>query len=243
MIGRPKPLCHVVLSGYDFERIGAALRYFRASKVYVVENGNPLPQHVVVRDDVHEKLFNFIKKMNYEEGKDLFSYKVNFYDIGEAMVQLYELFRREQKEGYDVIVNICSGTKPVVIAAAWAAALAKCNIIYFSAESYERTSTCEVVAKGVIPSPIYFGPIFDIAEAMLQFTDKEKEILLRLHKRQAKTIKEIVGESASKRDVAKYAYYLKKLEKRKLVEVTRGKISLTELGRLIARLLEIEIGT
>jgi Mn-dependent DtxR family transcriptional regulator len=43
--------------------------------------------------------------------------------------------------------------------------------------------------------------------------------------------------------VAKYAYYLKKLEKRKLVEVTRGKISLTELGRLIARLLEIEIGT
>jgi hypothetical protein len=237
-----RPLCHVILSGYDFERIGAALRYYPAFRIYVVENKDPLPQHENIKKDVHEKLFKFIKEMGpYEEGRNLFSYGVNFYDIREAIVQLYELFQREQKEGYNVIVNICSGTKPVVIAATWAAALAKCGIIYFSAAGYDRTPAGEIVARGVIPNPIYFEPIFEMAETLLKFSSEEKEIISQLYKCEAKTITGLAGgKNASKKKIAKYAYYLKNLERRKIVEVTRNKISLTELGKLIARLLEIK---
>jgi hypothetical protein len=238
-----KPLCHVILSGYDFERIGAALRYYPAFKVYVIENEDPWPDHRDIKKDVHDKLFDFIKKAGpYREGENLFSYGVNFYDIREAIVQLYELFRREQKDGYNVIVNICSGTKPVVIAATWAATLAKCGIVYFFAKGYERSPTGEIIAKGVIQLPIYFEPLFEMTEALLRFTSEEREIISQLHKRQAKTITEIAGgKNASRKKIAKYAYYLKNLERRKIVEITRNKISLTALGELIAKLLEIDI--
>jgi len=241
-----KPRTHVLLTGLDYERIEHGLRMFPAYRVCIVENGFPKEEHKVLVEEINDRLMEILKRLGYKD-ENIVHWPINFYDFGDALASIYELLLQETKEGHEVILNITSGTKPVALAATLAGALAKCGIVYFAAKEYRRGSHGEVVSKGVIQEPVYIGPLFELVEILLPHSEEEMKILLYLLKKdskEAKSVTEILsegGKKPNKKEIAKYAYYVNKLSKEKLLNIEKNAISLTELGILIAKLIQKRI--
>jgi len=238
-----KPRTHVLLTGLDYERIELGLRMYPGYRVYVVKNGFPRKEHVELVREIDEQIVKILTQLGYSDENIKF-WPVDFYHFDKALASIYELLLLEKKEGREPIINITSGTKLMALAATIAAALVKCGVIYFAAREYKRVGG-EVVSRGVIPEPIVIGPLFELGDVLLPRSEEERKIILALLKKEAKNVKEILIQVDPKKrplksEIARYAYYVNKLNREKLVNIEKGRISLTELGRLVGMLLEKE---
>ena len=191
--------------------------------------------------EVDDNILKILTRLGYKEDS-IESWPVDFYHFDQALVSIYELFLREKRMGREVIVNITSGTKPVSIAATLAAALAKCGVVYFSAEKYIRKGH-EIFSEGVVLEPIVIAPLFELAEVMLPKSEEKIRIILRLLKGEARNVTAIISEEKKpeKKEIAKYTYYVNDLSRERIVNLDKKGISLTELGRLVGMLLEKSI--
>jgi len=245
-----KPRSHVLLTGLDYERIELGLRMYPGYRVCVVKNGNPRKEHEELVKEIDENIYEILKKLGYKE-ENIIWWPTDFYHFDKALASIYELLLIEKREGREPVINITSGTKPVALAATLAAALVRCGVIYFAAKEYARVKGGEVISRGVIPEPIVIAPLFELGDVLLPHSNEERRIILHLLKSETlnvkvKNVKEILTEGnvrkkPQKSEIAKYAYYVNKLSRERLIEVEKGNISLTELGRLVGMLLEKKI--
>jgi len=237
---RRKPLCQVILSGYERDRIRAALERYRPFKIIVLENGQPLREHEEIKRRVHNELTQLFKNMGYLDEKTVSWEGVDFYNMNKALPQVYEVLLKESRD-FDVMVNITGGTKPLSAATTLAAAFARTSVVYFMAKEYEIRQG-ESVAKGVIETPFFLDPLFYLSDALLDFKPDESKILSALLNGPKRKISEIVGTSARAEKVrrtARYSYYLRKLELRHMIRNSPEGFRLTGVGLLTAKLVAI----
>jgi hypothetical protein len=233
-----RPLAHVVLSGSDYDRIEFGLRVYPGFRIFFVKNANPRPEHREHASEVENRILQLLSKFGYE-GEQITICPIDFFKFDEALVSLYELFLKIKRLGMEAVVNVSGGTKPAAAAAILACALTQSTPVYFAAKEHV-TIGGEVVSKGVIEEPITIGPLFELSDALLPRSEENIEVMLSLlEKKKAKSVTEIIQKSKkpTKREIAKYAYYVKELESARLVRNVGGVISLTDLGQLVAKLI------
>ena len=239
---RIKPRCQILLTTYEDERVKESLRYFPATLVVVLENKSPLPAHKQIVEEVRKRIKKVLEELGYSEDRVEWE-GVDFYRFDQALVDIYKVLLKKQKQGYETVVNISGGTKFVAVAAFIAASLTQCPVVYFGAETYEIDSARMPRGKGVLKQPFYLDPLFQVVSILLNLSDTEKNILrVIVNKKEVQSITDIVKQlkkNYSKKDIAEYSYYVKKLREKTFLKINEnGNITITSLGRLVHKLIE-----
>lgn len=205
-------------------------------------------------DDVRKSMSKVFRELGYKDKDELTAeqrgrekefewHKIDFYDFSNLLPDIYEVILKERKS-YEVLVNITGGTKFVGVAATLAAALANTAVFYFAAEEYVRDEESgRVRGRGVIRQPFHLEPLFELYSVVLNLSNEEYLLLEQLSRNQIERgtvadLLELAGIKPERSVVAKYSYYRKLLQERKLISFDDG-IRPTKLGELVLRLTQI----
>lgn len=246
----------LVCQGLERERILAAISVHAPSKVIVLRSQKDVTPEL--RKEV-ERHIKALKKEIFPEKErspypfvyevDAENYKVDFFDLAEALTDICAIVKKEIDQGNEVAIDVSSGNKIIAIALFLGGQIFRVPITYCTAGKYASMKPGKGEKEEVPPMQIAFSakekvelPLLpltleDIHFDILKVLDKEErvpsvtELIELLGKRPTKS--EIVSTSRKLEELANFGYIIKQ----RIGRSTR--IRITVAGKKIASLADL----
>jgi hypothetical protein len=244
---------HIVPTTLDKEQVGALFDYLAADRVFILDNEQPVGFDEKIR---HLPLLGVVQVTRSQTQADIKWSKTNFYQLSEALIDIFEIIYREKALGNDVIVNLSGGTKPVAIALVFACSLADAGQPFYIPKKYG-------VNEDGTPEPL--GPYDELFAAnlvkplnikgIIPSKENKRRLLKSLLRSEGqlgvKSILVSVGlvskkppqnedeKEARMREIQRHHRYASHLADDGLFQKQDSTYQLTEMGELIAKLVKI----
>jgi len=242
----------------DRDRLRKGLEDRVPDRVYILYNKEPMGIH----EDLNEKVLEDIRDLVREttmcfERDEVVEAGVDFYRFDEALVDIFDIMYKESERGNHVMVNVSGGTKPVAIALAYCCSIVDSGIpIYYVAEDYtEQDSQGETVSSGVVETPFQRSPLqaLDLTHILPEAEEKETLLSQLRGKEEPIGVKNLLAdagiiteeppedeEEKEKRGktLSTYHRHIGHLHDDNIVTKESSKYSLSDSGKLIAKLVE-----
>mgnify|MGYP000158477802 CR=1 FL=1 len=244
---------HIVPTTLDSEQVGALFDYLAADRVYIIDNEQPVGFDEEIR---HLPLLGVAEVIRNRTQADIEWAKTNFYQLREALTDVFEIIYREKSLGNDVIVNLSGGTKPVAIALVFGCSLANAGQPFYIPKKYS-------VSEDGKPEPL--GPYDELfaanlvdplnIEGLIPSEENKRRLLIGLlHSEGQLGVKDILvsvglvsrnppedeSEKESRmREIQRHHRYASHLVEDGLFQKQDSTYQLTEMGELVAKLVEI----
>ena len=244
-----KRTLQIILVGWELDRVMYGLKEMPPKKAIFITSS---PEHSIKRkwSDITEN----VTKRAIESIKSIVETEVvyaNYHDFDDCMSKIVSVLEANKNNFDEIILNVSSGSKPLIIASVLASQYYPINLFYVVPEEYNSPLDTQFLSSGAIK--ILELPTFELKELVLP-TKKQRDIFSLLEENEIPFSR--VLEKYSKNTGIKlkghtidrlrslFFYHLKKLEKKRLVKLqTRKKrlfVSLTNTGRFLLKIMKKE---
>ncbi len=228
----------IILMGWEYDRFIVGLQRYPSEKVIFVisSNANIWKKKMIT---LSKKIGSLVPLVDKET---LF---FDYYNVEEALFGLIKIL--EEHKNYDeIIINISSGTKPVIIAAVLAAQFYPITLFYTIPKEYNYSKDT-FISSGVVDTMKV--PTFSLSKIIIP-SQPQRELLKYLTDQQIslnQLVENFLGRKVNYREAknhkARFLYLIKQLREKGLVETKLGNnqqlyIKLTQTGRFLLRLIK-----
>jgi hypothetical protein len=167
---------HIVPLGLEIDRVLAGLKQYPTNYAVFIYGTNPkleVEQKARSNGKKIEKMVNATISVRNEF--------VDHYDFNNAFNKLYDIFKSLQEEGYDIYLNLSSGSRIVSSAALILAYTVGATPYYIYPTKYNISKTTTVISKG------YEG-IFQLPKMTIETPTNEELIVLNAIKKKGGSV-------------------------------------------------------
>lgn len=247
---------HVIPISRHLDRLAEPLKKYRADRVYIISNKNPVDTHKEINDELLDEVRILVKNHTQcYETDEVIEEEIDFYRFSNAVSGLYKILYKEKLNENEVIINISGGTRPVAIASSYTCSFSGIGEpIYYVAEKYKLDSQIGS-SKGVLESPFSVSPLntgaLDLSDKIPESEEKidiilgleafggesqMKKILVNAGK-----ITDVPSENTDRQKIIqRYHSHANKLVEMKVIEKEDGMYSLTSTGELFAEMIKVQ---
>ena len=241
-----KKTLQIVLVGWEMDRLMHGLKKHPPRKVIFITSS---PKKSLKRKwadittDVTDKAIEKVGSLIDTE-----VVKVNYHDFDDCISTVIKVLE-ENKDNFDeILMNVSSGSKPLVIASVLASQYYPVKLFYVIPEDYnaKQTNYLSNGAKGILELPTFElkSLVFPVKKQRDIFNelDYDKITFSDLIKKFAKTHKIKLDDLKVKKMKSLFFYHLKNLKQKKLINMKVNNrelfISLTNTGKFIYKITE-----
>lgn len=243
----------------DSDRVGYIFNETSVGKVYILQNTNI----VSASEEIEKESLEGVKKVIEEKTEaakkgGIEVVETDFYNIKDAIVDVYSILHEEIEEGSNIYVNISGGTKPLAIAMSFACALAdESQSAFYIPKKYEKVEDqgqVQIVPNGVAENTEVANLDLLKIDGLIPSEKHERNFLRFMNNidEDMVGVTKLLDKNDAFDDVQdqdentfKQKYYDRgrKLAESGYVNKEGKGYSLTEKGELIARLVSIQYST
>ena len=240
-----KKTLQIVLVGWEMDRLMHGLKKHPPRKVIFITSS---PKKALKRkwadvttqvtDEVIEKVGSLIETEIY---------KVNYHDFDDCISTIIKVLENNKKDFDEILLNVSSGSKPLVIASVLASQYYPVKLFYVIPDDYSsKGKFLSSGAKDIIELPTFElkSLVFPVKKQREIFNelDYEKISFSNLIKKYAETHKIKLDDLKIKKMKSLFFYHLKNLKQKKLINLKTDNrelfISLTNTGKFLYKIIE-----